>query len=248
MGVSTLGWEIDRPFVFFENGISYKHYLSIYHSLQADSPRGNPAVAAPGAGISRSFLTVRVQPTARIDFDFNHTYFRDIPTFDPQLIGTGLLDKYLFQGFSAGVRVEVVKKVWIYANLGTSHRSGDTNPSLNQMYGVTFGSLPWTGIRADFRHSKFGGSFGGGSYNALSLSRSFRDSFRWEVLAGSQSFASTASKNTSAHFLTGNFEANMGSNYFVQSGLTRNRGGLQNYDQWTFTFGYRFDNRHKRRE
>ncbi len=248
MGISTLKWKIDRPFVFFENGISYKHYLSIYHSLQADSPRGNPAVAAPGVGISRSFLTVRVQPTARIDFDFNHTYFRDIPTFDPQLIGTGLLDKYLFQGFSAGVRVEVVKKVWIYTNLGTSHRSGDTNPSLNQMYGVTFGSLPWTGIRADFRHSKFDGSFGGGSYNALSLSRSFRDSFRWEVLAGSQSFASTASKNTSAHFLTGNFEANMGSNYFVQSGLTRNRGGLQNYDQWTFTFGYRFDNRHKRRE
>jgi len=79
MGVSTLKWEIDRPFLFFENGVSYKRYLSIYHSLQADSPRGNPAVAAPGAGISRSFLTVRVQPAPRIDFDFNHTYFRDIP-------------------------------------------------------------------------------------------------------------------------------------------------------------------------
>ena len=248
MGVSTLKWKIDRPFVFFENGISYKRYLSIYHSLQADSPRGNPAVAAPGAGISRSFLTVRVQPDPRIDFDFNHTYFRDMPTFDPQLIGTGLLDKYLFQGFSVGARVEVAKKVWIYTNLGSSHRSGDAKPSLNQMYGVTFGSLPGTGIRADFRHSKFDGSFGGGSYNALSLSRSFRDNFRWEVLAGSQFFASAASKNTSARFITGNFEANMGSNYFVQSGFTRNRGGLQNYDQWTFTFGYRFDNRHKRRE
>ena len=248
MGVSTLNWEIDRPFVFFENGVSYKRYLSIYHSLQADSPRGNPAVPAPRAGISRSFLTVRVQPAPRIDFDYNHTYFRDIPTFDPQLIGTGLLDKYLFQGFSVGVRVEVAKKVWIYTNLGSSHRSGDAKPSLNQMYGVTFGRLPWTGIRADFRYSKFDGSFGGGSYNALSLSRSFRDNFRWEVLAGSQSFASAASKNTSARFITGNFEANMGSNYFVQSGLTCNRGGLQNYNQWTFTFGYRFDNRHRRKE
>jgi len=103
------GWESARssgksiaPSCFFENGVSYKRYLSIYHSLQADSPRGNPAVAAPGAGISRSFLTVRVQPAPRIDFDFNHTYFRDIPTFDPQLVGTGLLDKYLFQGFSVG--------------------------------------------------------------------------------------------------------------------------------------------------
>jgi hypothetical protein len=193
-------------------------------------------------------LTARVQPAPRIDFDFNHTYFRDVPTFDPELIGTGLLDKYLFQGFSVGVRVEAAKNFWIYTNLGNSHRSGDVKASLNQMYGVTFGSLPWAGIRADFRHSKFDGSFGGGSYNALSLSRNFRDNFRWEVLAGSQSFASAASKNTSARFLTGNLEVNLGSNYFVQSGFTRNRGGLQNYDQWTFTFGYRFDNRHKRRE
>jgi len=248
MGISTLKWKIDRPFVFFENGVSYKHYLSIYHSLQVDNPRGNAAVAAPGAGISRSFLTFRVQPASRIDFDFNHTYFRDIPIFDPQLIGTGLLDKYLFQGFSVGARVEVAKKIWLYTNLGSSHRSSDAKASLNQMYGVTFGSLPKTGIRADFRYSKFDGSFGGGSYKSFSLSRSFRDDFRWEVLAGSQSFASTASKSTSSRFFTGNFEANMSSNYFVQSGFTRNRGGLQSYNQWTFTFGYRFDNRHKRVE
>lgn len=248
MGISTLKWKIDRPFVFFENGISYKHYLSVYHSLQADSPSGNPAVAAPGAGISRSFLTFRFQPTSRIDFDFNHTYFRDVPTFDPQLIGTGLLDKYLFQGFSVGARVEVAKKIWLYTNLGSSHRSGDAKASLNQMYGVTFGSIPRTGIRADFRYSKFNGSFGGGFYKSFSFSRSFRDDFRWEVLAGSQSFASSASKSTSSHFVTGNFEANLGPNYFAQSGFTRNRGGQQNYNQWTFTFGYRFDNRLKRRE
>ena len=247
VGISTLKWTIDRPFVFFENGVSYKRYLSIYHSLQADSPRGNPAVPAPGAGISRSFLTFRVHPTQRIDFDFNHTYFRDIPTFDPQLIGTGLLDKYLFQGFSAGARVEVANKIWIYTNLGRSNRSGDAKPSLNQMYGVTFGSLPWTGIRADFRYSKFDGSFGGGSYKALSFSRSFRERFRWEALAGSQSFASAASKTTSARFLTGNFEANVGANYFLQGGYTLNRGSLQNYNQWMFTFGYRFDNRQRRR-
>ena len=243
VGISMLGWAIDRPFVFFENGVSYKRYLSIYHSLQADSPRGNPAVPAPGAGISRSFLTFRVQANERIEFDLNHTYFRDIPTFDPQLIGTGLLDKYLFQGFSAGARVEVAKKIWVYANLGRSNRSGDAKPSLNQMYGVTFGSLPWTGIRADFRYSKFDGSFGGGSYKALSLSRAFRESSRWEVLAGSQSFASAVSKTMSSRFLTGSFETNVGSTYFLQGGYTINRGGLQNYNQWSFTFGYRFDNR-----
>lgn len=245
MGVSMMGWSIDRPFVFFENQVSYKRYLSLYHSLQADSPRGNAAVAAPGAGIGRSFLTLRVQPVERVDFNLNHTYFRDIPAFDPQLIGTGLLDKYLFQGFSAGVRVEVAQRIWVYTNLGRSNRSGDAKSSLNQMYGVTFGHVPWVGMSADFRYSKFDSSFGGGSYKALSLTRNFRENFRWELLAGSQSFASSASKNMSSHFFTGNLEANLGSNYFVQSGYTRNRGGLQNYDQWTFTFGYRFDSKAK---
>ena len=41
-GLGMLKWNIDRPFVFFENGIFYKRYLSIYHALQADSPSGNP--------------------------------------------------------------------------------------------------------------------------------------------------------------------------------------------------------------
>ena len=30
--------------------------------------------------------------------DFTDTYFRDVPTYDPVLVGTGLLDKYLYQG------------------------------------------------------------------------------------------------------------------------------------------------------
>jgi len=47
-------------------------------------------------------VTVRVQPISRLEFSANHTYFRDIPTFDPQLIGTGLLDKYLFRDSAAG--------------------------------------------------------------------------------------------------------------------------------------------------
>jgi len=245
-GISMLKWSIDRPFVFFENGISYKRYVSIYHALQVDSPHGNPAVPVTGPGISRSFLTVRVQPTERVELDFQSHLLPRHPTFDPQLIGTGLLDKYLFQGFSAGARVEVARQIWVYTDLGRSNRSGDTTPSLNQMYGVTFGSLPWTGIRADFRYSKFDSSFGGGSYEALSLSRSFRESLRWDVLAGSQSFGSSLSKTNSARFVTGNLEMNVGANYFLQGGYTRNWGSLQNYDQWMFTFGYRFDNRWKR--
>jgi hypothetical protein len=244
MGISLLKWNIDRPFVFFENGIFYKRYLSIYHSLQADSPSGNPQVAAPGPGVSRSFLTVRSQPSSRVEFDLNHTYFRDIPTYNLQLVSTGLLDKYLFQGFSGGVRVQVVKDIWAYTTLGRSNRSGDTQPSWNQLYGVTVGRMPWLGVRTDLHYSKFDSSFGGGSYESVSLSRNFNENLRWEVLGGRQSFVSPTTKDIS-HFVTGNFEAALGSHYFVQTGYTWNRGAGQNYDQWLFTFGYRFDSRSK---
>ncbi len=246
MGISMLKWNIDRPFVFFENGIFYKRYLSIYHSLQADSPSGNSQVAAPGAGISRSFLTVRLQPTARLEFDLNHTYFRDIPTYDAQLVGTGLLDKYLFQGFSGGVRVQVLKDVWAYTLLGRSNRSGDAKPSWNQLYGVTIGRMPWIGMRTDVHYSKFDSSFGAGSYESISMSRNFNENLRWEVLGGRQSFVGPSTNDVS-HFVTGTFEATLGPHYFVQTGYTWNRGVGQSYDQWLFTFGYRFDSRSKGR-
>ena len=246
MGISLLKWNIDRPFVFFENGIFYKRYLSIYDSLQVDSPSGNPQVAAPGAGVSRNFLTVRLQPTSRVEFDLNQTYFRDIPTYNAQLVGTGLLDKYLFQGFSGGARVQVVKDVWAYTLLGRSSRSGDAKSSWNQLYGVSVGRMPWIGMRTDVHYSKFNSSFGSGSYESISLSRNFNENLRWEVLGGRQSFVSPTTNDIS-HFVTGNFEASLGPHYFVQTGYTWNRGAGQNYDQWLFTFGYRFDSRSKGR-
>jgi len=246
LGLNMIKWKIDRPFVFFENGFFYKRYLSIYHSLQADSPSGNPQVAAPGAGIGRSFLTIRIQPVDRVEFNINHTYFRDIPTYDAQLIGTGLLDKYLFQGFSGGVRVQVVKDLWLYTTLGRSNRSSDAKSSWNQLYGVTMGRVPWVGVRADVHYTKFDSSFGNGSYEAVSLSRNFHETLRWEVLGGRQSFVSPTLNDTS-HFVTGNLEAGLGQHYFVQTGYTWNRGANQNYDQWIATFGYRFDSRANRR-
>jgi AMIN domain len=246
MGLSMLKWNIDRPFVFFENGIFYKRYLSVYHSLQADSPSGNAAVAAPGPGISRSYLTVRWQPAARVELSINHTYFRDIPTYDPQLVGTGMLDKYLFQGFSGGARVQVMTNLWVYTTLGRSSRSSDAKSSWNQLYGVTVGRLPWIGVHSDVHYSKFSSSFGNGSYESISFSRNFHDAMRWEVLGGRQSFASPTVNDTS-HFVTGNFEAGLGPHYFMQTGYTWNRGAGQNYDQWIVTFGYRFDSRSKRK-
>ena len=245
VGVNMLKWAINRPFVFFENGIYYKRLFSIYSAVQADRPAGNAAVASPGPGLSRSFTTLRVQPIDRLELDFNHTYFRDLPTFDPTLIGTGLLDKYLFQGFSFGPRVEVIKDIWVYSSFGRSSRTGDAKSSWNEMYGITFGHVPWTRVRADVHYSKFDSSFGSGKYTALSLSRNFRDTFRWELLAGIQSYSSSVATANKSHFVTGTFEAPLGPHFFLQSGYTWNRGGTQDYDQYIFSIGYRFDSKYK---
>jgi hypothetical protein len=247
LGVSALKWQINRPFVFLENAIFYKRYLSIYHSMQADNPRGNIAVPAPGPGLSRSFFTVRIQPHRRLEFDFNHNYFRDIPTFDPQLIGTGLLDKFLFQGFSAGVRIEVVKNIFLYTDLGRSNRTGDAKTSLNQAYGITFNHLPWLGLRADGHYSRFNSSFGSGSYESFSLSRNFGDGLRLDFLAGTQTFTGASLANGTSRFLNANIESTLGAHYFLQGGFTVDRGQLS-YDQWMFTMGYRFDSKAKHHE
>jgi hypothetical protein len=243
MGLNTVNWKITRPYIFFENGIYYKRYVALYDSTQVDSPVGLTAGSSPGLGVGRNFLTLRVQPHERVEFDANYSYFRDLPTFNTALISTGLLDKYLFQGFSGGVRLEVLKQVWVYTNLGRSNSSGDKKSSLNELYGITFGRLPWVHIRADGHYTRFNSSFGNGNYEAVSLSRSLSDNFRLEVLGGQQNFISTLSSNTKSKFITSNLEMNMGAHYFLQGGFTVNRGSTQEYDQWLFTLGYRFDTR-----
>jgi len=246
-GTTTAAYQNNRPFAFFENSVSYKRIFSIFSALQGDQPSANPAAASPGAGISRSFLTVRLQPFSRIEFSANHTYFRDVPTFDPQLLGTGLLDKYLFQGFSGGVRIEVIKNIVVYTDLGRSSRTGDAKSSLNEMYGLTLLRIPRAGIRADVHYSRFISSFGSGAYRAFSISRNLGEAFHMEVLGGDQTFASSLAGNQNAKFLTTNMDTSLGALFFLQGGFTVYRGQLQNYNQWNLTLGYRFDNKWKRK-
>ena len=247
VGISLLSWKVDRPFVFLENSLSYRRDFSVYSALQADSPAGNPAIAAPGAGIGSSFLTARWSPVQRLQLDFNHTYFRNIPTFDPTLIGTGLLDKYLFQGFSGGARVDIVKQITVYSELGRSNRTGDSSTALNEMYGITCGRVPWLELRVDAHYSRFNSSFGSGSYRAGSLSRNVNERLRLEILLGDQTFTSTLAGNQSAKFVTATAENDMGSYLFTEAGFTVYRGQQQNYNQWMLTLGYRFDSKWKRK-
>ena len=245
-GVEFRSWQLNRPFVFSETSLSAGQTFSIYHALQADKPSGNPEVAAPGAGVGRSFLTVHWSPAARIQLDGNQTYFRDIPSFDPRLIGTGLLDKYLFQGYSGGARVEILKGVSVYTELGRSSRTGDSASAINQMYGVTLNRAPVLNARIDAHYSRFSSAFGTGDYQAISASRSIGAGYRIDLLAGNQTFTSASSGNQSARFLTMSMDAALAGSLFVNGGLTVYRGALQNYDQVLVTFGYRFDTKRSR--
>jgi hypothetical protein len=239
VAVSTLDWVADRRYLFTENGLFYKQKISVYHSMQADLPRDGS-----GAGpLSRSYLTVRWQALRRVSFDLSHNYFRDLPTFDPRLAATGLLDKVLFQGLSGGVRVDLPKNVSVYTNLGRSTRTGDASRSLNQLYGVSKANLFGTGIRADVRYAAFDGSFGHGDYYSASLARNLRQNFRAEVQTGFQNFASLMTTQTRAQFVTALVDSSFGAHYFLQGGFTTLHGDAQNYDQWSFTLGYRFDSR-----
>jgi hypothetical protein len=188
---------------------------------------------------------MRVNPVSRLELDANYNYFRDVPTFDTTLVGTGLLDKFLFQGFSAGARVEVLPQIWISSTLGRSSRSGDAKSSLNQMYGLTFGRLPVVKLRADVHYSRFNSSFGDGHYESVSLSRQMNDHVRLEALIGEQNFGSTLTTGNRSRFLTGTVETTLGLHYYLQGIFTTNRGDLS-YDQMMFSIGYRFDNRRKR--
>jgi hypothetical protein len=243
-GVSMISWNVDRPFVFIEDSLSYKRTFALYESAQIDNPVGNAVTPSPGWGLGRNFSTFRVNPLSRVELDFNYNYFRQIPTFDPSLAALGLLDKYLFQGFSAGGRVEVWNQIWLSTNLGRSSGTGDAKSSLNQMYGITFNRVPLIRLRADVHYAKFDSSFGSGNYKSFSLSRQMSDRLRLEVLLGQQTFASALTNNNHSKFVTGTVETTLGPHYYLQGNFTTNRGDMS-YDQMMFSIGYRFDSRRK---
>jgi hypothetical protein len=251
--LSAIGWHAVRQFGFTETSLSFTRKLSLYDAVEIDLPHtavivpsssgtGTPSLmtTASTGGLNRSYVTLRYQPHPSLEFDLNDTYYRDFPTFDTQLIGTGLLDRYLFQGLSGGVRVNLPQKISVYTDVGKSSASSDANGSWNQMYGLTFGELWFTGLRADLRYSKFSSSFGSGDYKALSLSREFGERLSWDLDAGFQNFSSTLTQTSQTHFINTYLDWTPGRLMFFQAGYTWQRGGTMNYDQIEFIVGKRF--------
>ena len=243
VGLNMIGWAVNRPFLFTENDFSYKRYFSIYHSMQIDRPTANPNNPSVGVGLGQSLLTVRVQVHPRVSLDLTDTYFRDVPTYDPTLVGTGLLDKYLFQGLNGGARIQFPKHVTGYFSLGRSSDSSDPKASLNTLFGVTMSNILNTGLVADARYSKFDSAFASGSYRSVSVTKDLGERFRLNLQGGSYVYNSTLAANSSSFFVNSMVDMNLGSRYFLQSAFTAQRGGTMEYNQWTTTLGYRFDNR-----
>ncbi len=247
-GVNTINWSVNRPFVFTENEFSYKRYFSLFHSMQIDKPSANPGQTAVNTGLGQSLLSMRVQVHPRVSLDVSDTYFRDVPQYDPTLVGTGLLDKYLYQGINGGARVEFPMHVTGYFSLGQSSDSNDKKNSLNEMFGASMGHIWKTGIMIDARYSKFDSSFATGTYKSLMLTRDLGERFRLNVQGGRYSYNSSLASSNNSNFVNIMFDTNLGARMFVESAFTTQRGGSLNYNQWITTLGYRFDNRASRRK
>ncbi|HEY1987223.1 MAG TPA: hypothetical protein VGG85_17540 [Terracidiphilus sp.] len=242
-GVELLKWSVDKPFLFTENDLSFKRVFSLYHSMQIDRPAPNPGTPPVPFGIGQSLLSLRFQAHPRVEFELTDTYFRDVPTYDATLIGTGLLDKYLFQGINGGGRLQFPLRLTGYFTLGQSSASTDRKDSWNSMFGASMSRIWKTDLSVDMRYSKFESAFGSGIYRTFTVSRDLGERFRLNLQAGKQSFASPVSKDNGDYFANLLVDTNLGSRYFLESSYTTQRGGALEYNQYTATFGYRFDNR-----
>ena len=252
LAFAAIGWHATRQFGFDEISISLKHNLFLYDATEVDvshsvvvtptSTTGTPppTTTTGTGGLNRSYVSLRYQPDPHIEFELNDTYYRNFPSFDPSLISTGLLDQYLFQGLSGGVRVNLPARISVYTDIGKSSATGDASGSWNQLYGLSIGELGRTGIHADFHYSKFNSSFGSGDYKVLSFSRQLSDRLNWQFQAGLQKFNSPLTTTTKAHFINTYLDIAVGKQMFFQTGYTWQRGGTMNYDQFEFIVGKRF--------
>ena len=244
LAATSIGWHIGREFAFAENTISYGRTFSVYNSLQFDKARivqTTPLVTTSYAtGLTQSFSSIRYQPIRLITFDLNHNYLRNLPSFDPILISTGLLDQYLFQGLSGGARLDLPYHIGVSGDVGKSKSSTDTKNSWNQMYGLTFGEIRKTGLQLDLRYSKFNSSFGRGQYEMVSVSRTIADRFHLQLQAGTQTLISPLSSNSNSTFVNSIVDFSLGPRYFFEGLYSWNTGTSMTYQQTNFTFGYRF--------
>ena len=234
-------WLAERQFLFLENGLVINRNVSVFQSMEVDHrSKGRFGGNKGGPVLSRSFVTLRVQPVKTVAFDLNHSYFRSVPTFDDRLIGIGLVDNLLFQGINGGVRVQLPRQSAIYGSLGRSDRQSDEGGSWNYLLGFTYGQVPFLDARADVRFSRFSSAFGSGRYYSAGLTRYIGEALRAEVRGGRQEFHSPFTRQNRSYWVNGNLDWLVGRHYAAGAGFTWYQGDIQRYNQIFLSFGYRF--------
>jgi len=233
-------WKPERQFLFFENSVSMGTKISVYHDMEVDRlARPLTSNGLNPVRLARSFLTVRIQLLKPLALDFGHNYFRDVPTFDTRLLGTGLLDQFLFQGFSAGLRLKIRSSATLYGSLGSGKRDSDQRAALNYMGGLMLhrSRLPF---QVDLRYSRFNSTFGSGSYESVEFIRQVGEKLRFNFQTGLQNLTSQFTSQTRAKYGTATLDYFLGRHYVLGAGWTLYRGGAEDYDQMFINFGYRF--------
>jgi hypothetical protein len=243
VAMSRIDWKQDRQFGFFENGFFYKRYFSVYNDMEVDLRTASQNAGQREIMLSRSYTTMRLQPHKRISFDVNQNYFLNIPSFDPRLIGTGLVDKFLFQGISGGVNLTLPYGLGISGNTGRSSRTGDQQAAWNYLGRASINNILHSGVRAEYRFSRFNSSFGSGTYQSGGVSREVGNDLRFNVEGGRQNISSAYTANSRANFVNANADWYLGTRYLLGVGLTVYRGQGQDYNQYFASLGYRFDTR-----
>jgi hypothetical protein len=242
-GVDLLKWAVNRPFLFTENEFSFKRYFSLYQAMQIDNPTPNPGQPTVGWGLGESLISARFQVHPRVTLDLTDTYFRSVPTYDAVLVGTGLLDKYLYQGINGGVRVQFPLHITGYGSVGQSNSSNDNGSSLNELFGASIMRIGKSGIGVDARYAKFDSAFASGKYRTVSISKDLGERFRLDLQGGRYDYNSSLAQTSDSYFGNAMLDMDLGARLFFQSMFTAQRGGSLDYNQWTTTVGYRFDNR-----
>jgi hypothetical protein len=236
-----------RQFAFFENNLNWKRYVSFYSSMQVDAARTSPLPGGGSnpSGISQTYNSLHVQPIPLVTFGVNYNFFRQLPTFDPRLIGTGLLSNYLFTGWSGDLRFELPKHISIYGALGKSDASTDKRNSWNKAAGISFGNVWRTGVFLDLHYSTFDSSFGSGNYAAFSASKSLLDNLQFQLLGGYQKFNSTFTNNVNAKFVNATLDWTFARRYFLEGAYGWYSGNVTGYNQWSLMLGYRWGGLHR---
>lgn len=240
VAITRVRWRPERQFLFAENSVFVGSKFTLLHTMEADQRNPKTMNGQTGVQLTRSFLSARFQPSRRVTFDVSHNHLRGVPTFDIRLLGTGLLDNFLFQGFSGGVRVQPIDQLTLSGNWGRSSRENDPKASLNQMYSASWARLPWIQSRIEGRYSNFTSSFGSGRYTSFTLTRNLGEQLRLEAQAGQQDFHGLLTQQTRARFAGGTIDWSIGRHYFLTGGWMTYRGRVQNYDQTFLTLGFRF--------